>query len=259
MVSDIIDSPFSGVRVIHHNVQGLLSKISEISHWLHDHDREHIAFCCSETWLKTFSIMPSISGFELFCSPALSRPSTSGILPGSAIFVSSLLRPEHPVICDTVERSCSVLNVACCITACKFHRVVIVSIYRSPSTPFNDFFTDFYRVLSDLSSYVNSIIVAGDFNIDLISDSSMKTRYMNILSDFNLVQHIDGPSRVCHSSSSLIDHVSSSCHLTVTQSIQAIDVSDHYLQLVDFDIPTLSRFPLDLYGFDPLESVIGIN
>ena len=79
-------------------------------------------------------------------------------------------------------------------------------------------------MLSDLSSYVNSIIVAGDFNIDLIGDySSMKIRYMNILSDFNLVQHIDGPSRVRGSSFSLIDHVSNSHHLTVTpQSIQAI-------------------------------------
>ena len=64
---------------------------------------------------KAFSIMPSIPGFELFCSPALSRPFTSGILPGSAT-VSSALRLEHPVICDTVGRSCFVLNVPCCIT-----------------------------------------------------------------------------------------------------------------------------------------------
>ena len=88
LASDIIDSPISGVRVIHHNVWGLLSKISENFHWLHGHDYEHVAFCCSKTWLKAFSVMPSIPAFELFCSQALSRLSTSSILPDSAIFIS---------------------------------------------------------------------------------------------------------------------------------------------------------------------------
>ena len=45
LASDIIDSPISGVRVIHHNVQSLILKITEISHWLHGCDRDHVVFC----------------------------------------------------------------------------------------------------------------------------------------------------------------------------------------------------------------------
>ena len=176
--SDIIASPVSGVRVIHHNVQGLMSKITEISDWLHGCDGDHVVFCCSETWLKPCNVVPSIPEFKLFCSPSFTRPAADSLLPGSAILVSGVLKPEHPDICDAVEKSCSVLNVACCFVTCKVHRIAIVSVYRSPSTSFADFFTDFDRVMSDLSSHVNNIIVAGDFNIDLICNSGMRTRYI---------------------------------------------------------------------------------
>ena len=71
LASDITDSPISGVCMIHHNVQGLMSKVTEISDWLHGCDQDHVIFCCSETWLKPCNVVPSIPGFQLFCSPAL--------------------------------------------------------------------------------------------------------------------------------------------------------------------------------------------
>ena len=97
--------------------------------------------------------------------------------------------------------------------------------------------------MSDLSCHVTNIIVAGDFNIDLIGDSGVKTRYLDLLSEFNLLPRIDGPSHVCGGLSSLIDHVLSSHCLTVSQSSQAVGVSDHHLQLVDFDIPVVRAAP----------------
>ena len=89
----------------------------------------------------------AIPEFELSCSPMLIHPSARSYLPDSAVFVPNALKPEHPDVCVTAdhERSCSVLNVACCIVSCKFHRVAIVSAYRSPSTNFVDFIDDFYH------------------------------------------------------------------------------------------------------------------
>lgn len=86
------------------------------------------------------------------------RQSACSYLPGSAVFVPTALRPEHPDVCVTAERPCSVLNVACCIATCKFYRVPIVSAYRSSLTNFVDFIDDFYHVLSYLSSFTNHII-----------------------------------------------------------------------------------------------------
>ena len=106
--------------------------------------------------MKPCNVVSSMSGFKLFCSPALPLPSANG----SAVFVFSALKPEHPDICDTVEKSCSVLNVACCFVTYKVHRVAIVSVYCSPSTSFANFFIDFYCVMSDLLSHVNIIVAA---------------------------------------------------------------------------------------------------
>ena len=80
-----------------------------------------------------------------FCSPVLTQPSANGILPGSAVFVPSVLRPEHPDIFVTLLRN----PMFCfeCLLLCKFHHDAIVSVYRFPSTSF----TDFYYVMADLS------------------------------------------------------------------------------------------------------------
>ena len=50
------------------------------------------------------------------------------VVPGSSIFVSTLLQPEHPPICDVIERSCSVINISSCFVTCKYHRVAVLSV-----------------------------------------------------------------------------------------------------------------------------------
>ena len=126
----------------------------------------------------------------------LPRPDKpKSILPGSCIFVSTLLQPERPSICDVIERSCSVINISSCFVICKYHRVAIVSVYRSPSTCCRSAITELRPVLLQLSASANYIIMAGDFNIDLLStSSSVSQEYGDLLVDFNLIQHIKEPS-----------------------------------------------------------------
>ena len=76
-------------------------------------------------------------------------------------------------------------------------------------------------------------VLAGDFNINLLSGSKVQTDYLNVLADFNLIQHIDKPSQscVCNNSATLINHVNSSQSLQVSQSIQATDIVTTMLRL----------------------------
>ena len=62
------------------------------------------------------------------------------------------------------------------------------------------------------------------------------TNYKNLLSDFNLVQHVVGPSRVTDISSTLIDHVVSTPAVSVLSVKQAIGLSDHRVQIADIDV-----------------------
>ena len=64
-----------------------------------------------------------------------SRPDRpKSVLPGSCIFVSTLLQPERSPICNVIERSCSVINISSCFVTCKYHRIAVLLVYRSPST-----------------------------------------------------------------------------------------------------------------------------
>ena len=132
-------------------------------------------------------------------------------------------------------------------------RGAIVSVYRSPSTSPKEAVAELTSILEQLSQTVKYLILVGDFNIDLLHDSATQSVYSHLLSDFNLCQQVTGPSRVSTHSATLIDHVVSSHSLCVTQSIQTTGVSDHRVQIVDFNFPICKRNP----GFVHLGNVIG--
>ena len=111
--SDIFEESLTAdLRVVHHNVQGLLSKFSEIGQWLNSSHGSNIIICCSETWLLGDKL-PATSGFVSYCSPLLGRPTGKKPLLGSCMFISHTLIPSHPEICDIVEWSTTCLNVTC--------------------------------------------------------------------------------------------------------------------------------------------------
>ena len=83
---DLFQGPCEGVRLIHHNVQGLNSKLTEITQWLHSAYRLPIILCCSETWLTDRDPVPRFDGFDSFRSPMLQHPVESKkYFPGSTI------------------------------------------------------------------------------------------------------------------------------------------------------------------------------
>jgi len=221
-VNDVVSISSDGVRLIHHNVQGLLSKMPEITQWLHICDSSPTILCCSETWLRSNDSVGQFPGYDFYCSPDHFRIDGTGRasrLPGSCIFVSGALMSDHPTICTEIEDSCQSLNVSCCFITCKFHRLAVVSIYRSPSTCPDAGLQELSTLLDKLCTCVKNIILAGDFNIDLHNDSSITKRYVSLLSDYGLSQYILQPTRVSPQSSTLIDHVICTNDISVLNSL----------------------------------------
>ena len=213
-IMDVIENvPASdGVQLIHHNVQGLLSKVTKIAQWLHMCQDSPTILCCSETWLKGVSLMPTFSGYKGFHSPLLPQShSLTKFLPGSSLFVSSDLHNLSRLICAGLWQMNIVLNVCCCLIICKGCCIAIVSMYRSPSVSIQSAVNNLHLVLLGLLPHVNSFIIAGDVNINLLTTSCDKENYTNLLSDFYLQQHVCHPTRVTESSATLIDHVITTC------------------------------------------------
>ena len=76
--------------------------------------------------------------------------------------------------------------------------MVVASVYRSLSTDYAQCITDLHTLLPQLFSCSKYVVLAGDFNIDLLKHQSA---YNDCLVDFQLVQLVQGPSRVSQSSS----------------------------------------------------------
>ena len=121
------------------------------------------------------------------------------------MFVSSDLKPQQIDVCRSVAKDCSVLNVCCCLITCKAHQIAIM--YRSPSVSVKSALEDFRLVLQGQLPYVNSYIITGDVNINLLSNSCDTDNYINLLSDLYLQQHVCQPTRITETSATLIDHV----------------------------------------------------
>ena len=158
--------------------------MSSLSQWFSSCASKDVFLCFSETWIKPDNPPITIPGFRIFLSPFIRHPGEhrlAGYLPGSCICVPDSLSIEQTPLCKDIENSCKLLNVVCCLIACRFSKVAIASVYRSPSICPNDCLVEINDMFSQLLQVSSSVIVVGDFNFDLLSASCSQRRYTDIL------------------------------------------------------------------------------
>jgi len=94
------------------------------------------------------------------------------------------LRYLSTLLCEDIERSCMLYNVCCCFLKCKPYKVVVVSIYRSSSIDVSKCLEDLHSLLLQLFGSCKYVLLACDFNIDLLLVSSPQEKYNNLLNWF---------------------------------------------------------------------------
>ena len=76
-------------------------------------------YCFSETWIKHGGSLLSVPGYQAFYSPFILCDKMGGdkVLPDSCLFVPEMFSPHYPPLCKEIEKSCTSLNVACCVSS----------------------------------------------------------------------------------------------------------------------------------------------
>ena len=118
----------------------------------------------------------------------------------------------------------------------KQRNVVIGIVYRSPSVRNeNEFIDQLETIVCKVSSENKDVIVLGDFNIDLLKVKSDKnaSKLLDVFTANNMMPVISLPTRVTHSSATLIDHI----YKTVddrsgTAGSLISDITDHYINFL---------------------------
>ena len=98
-----VHDPISGVRIVHHNIQGLLSKSTDVYQWLGScvvsAATMHILFFRDlDKARRVSAICAWLSGFSLSYSPFILCDKMGGdkVLPDSCLFVPEMFSPQCP-------------------------------------------------------------------------------------------------------------------------------------------------------------------
>lgn len=95
------------------------------------------------------------------------------------------------------------------------------------------------EVLEDLCLQVDTIIMTGDFNINLLHQNSHDAIYFqNFISDFSLKQYVSSPTRITSTSDSLIDVMCASEDLSLNEcdTVDLCNITDHLLIYANFKL-----------------------
>ena len=124
----------------------------------------------------------------------------------------------------------SAANIECYVIEADLKQncnVRIYCVYRSPSTRLPEWESALSYMLDDLSLDRKPLILTGDFNVNLVHDSSFADR---MKTDHHLSQPVNELTRITKNSATLIDHIYCSHNSMIYFSgVTNIHLSDHHL------------------------------
>ncbi|XP_047506792.1 uncharacterized protein LOC125050811 [Pieris napi] len=182
--------------------------------------------CLTEHWLNDHQIM-SIN-YENYCVVSyFSRKCM--IHGGSLILIKNSVKSKErkDIIRLSVEHS---IELSCV----ELDKHVVVCVYRPPGyqnlSVFDSVMED---VLKKLSTSSKSIIISGDFNINLLETNSNSIRLISLFKSFNLSNVFMEPTRVTASSATCIDNIFCNCDYLHKEIVNKLP-SDHSGQTITF-------------------------
>ena len=188
------------LKIIHLNVRSLKDVI-------HAEFLNYDVICLTETWLYE-NINDSDILIPGYHSPFRKDRLTRG--GGVAIYVKEYLCVESMVSLDVVGLEALWVKIKC-----KTRNYLIGTFYRADKTEqYWDLIDQSIEMATDLNIFT---VIVGDLNIDVLNEPNSKIETLKRL--YGIHQIIDTPTRITHSSSTLIDLIL--CHMKTACLVQA--------------------------------------
>lgn len=125
----------------------------------------------------------------------------------------------------------------------KAQKVVVVSIYRSPDGNITNFITHLDQILNLITKENKSVILAGDFNIDTLKQSTNNALLNDLIASYNGVASITSPTRITANSRTCIDNIYTNISQEFETAIISSGLSDHEGQLLKLAFETQTNKP----------------
>jgi len=218
------------------NIRSLKKNFEHLKSYLNTFNTSPQVIMLSETWLKE----EEEKFYELPGYTFISLPRQNKIGGGVAIYISNKLSFKTRADLKTdLTDECEYIAVE--VSHSKNNSIILISMYRPPNTDLAKFNLKFNRLLEIISLETRkNIIVAGDFNIDLLKYEQHQNteQFLNCLHTNTLLPTITRPTRITEYTSTLLDNIFVNCfeHLKYSFIIYD-DMSDHLPTVlhIDFD------------------------
>ena len=230
----------------HLNIHSICNKSAPLHNYLSTHPTDILSL--NETWIKTEEHSPSFISslipprYSILHSPRLTGQKGGGV----AIIFRSYLKLTRLLYPLPLPKSFEFMTSK--LTSGNKH-FILINIYRPPSATitdpvsktkttkdlFPDFINEFTSLLEYFISLPSELIITGDFNIHTESHEPHAKEFSEILSSFDLQQHVSFPTN---------DH-GHSIDLVITRSSSTVikNLSHHDTHLTDHEAVTFKFSP----------------
>ena len=158
--------------------------------------------CCVETWLDN-SHKPKeieIENFRCISRIRSKKPNRGGvcIYYRKGLKMEEIAIPKHKLPCKCEAIWTKIIDE-------RGKKMVLATVYRSPT---NANFLEHIEEDMDYISQLNlPVIIVGDFNIDLLTETPSKRTLMDVFNRQCMEQMIQQPTRITSDTRTLIDHI----------------------------------------------------
>lgn len=203
-------------------MRSIRNKTLEIEEFL---GRKPHILCFQEHWLNKHEYA-AIDGYRLASAFYRSKAEHGG----TCIYVRDCIRTidivREDVHCVESHLECSGIELI-------DYGLVVITVYSPPTSNFEIFIQKLYEVLEQLrdKTIKRTLVLTGDFNIDLISEKPhvqrMAKTLLELLQCYDLIQTIYQPTRISAQRSSLVDNIFITKSREFESNITNSSLSDH--------------------------------
>ena len=168
----------------------------------------------------------SIEGYSFVHTP------TESSCGGSLLYISDKVnyKPRNDLL---IYKSTHLESIFVEIIYPKKTNIIVGCIYKHPCMAIKEFNDFLSPILEQISLENKTVILLGDFNIDLIKCSSdlMTSEFFNLICYYNFLPYITLPTRITERSKTLIDNIfSNSTSNKIISGNLTATISDHLPQ-----------------------------
>lgn len=220
------------ISFFHININSLKLHFDELEDFLNSLEFEFSAIGVSETRITTSSTIIPNTPANYHCY----RTDTEANHGGTLLYISNKFTSHQRIDLQNLMYSPKQLESTFAeIERIKQPNIIVGTIYRHHSLSVKDFNKILGTLLENINKQGKLLVLTGDFNINLLNydtDTNV-TNFIDTLSNYLILPHINLPTRITETSKTLIDNIFISPTTQKSTSGNFITgISDHLAQFV---------------------------